>query len=277
MTERRFEMENLELFEDYDIRMNRNFTSLLMSVQESEEAQKDHTQAIPTKRVKTLPTIDYLTKYHESLLTTPNILPPGCRYIEKLNNGSAVVVIEEPPQFRTVALQLNFDMMFQEIKSRKLLEEYGLPKNWLSSAKQGDPGRTWYYPLNLAFPYVIFVLHIDRRYQVSSGYSFLRVNQMVGLSDFLLKMPLSNINDSQRICFGGRLNGETVDSVAAAAQHAVNVFWTSIFNTDYTYNLKSYSEVAGVSNFLEWQQMSRTDPMFIYRIDWVQADGNIKY
>lgn len=276
MSQRRFEMEDLDLFEDYDIRMNRNFTSLLLSAQETSDAQKDHEKTVPTKRLKILPTMDYLTKYSETLITTPNILPPGCRYIEKTNNG-AIVVIEEPPQFRTVALAINFDMMFQEIKNRKLLEEYGLPKDWLSSGKMGDPTRTWYYQLNLAFPYVVFILHIDNRYQVTSGYSFLKVKEMVGLSDYLLKVPVSNINESQRICFGARLNNEAFDSVASAAKHAVDVFWTSIFNTDYTYNIKAYSDVAGVSNYLEWQHMSRMDPMFVYRVDWLQADGNIKY
>jgi hypothetical protein len=124
-------------------------------------------------------------------------------------------------------------------------------------------------------PYVIFVLHVDKNYQVTSGYPFLRVNQMVGLSDYLLKIPLSNINDSQRICFGSKLNSKSYDSIAASATHAVDVFWTSIFNTDYTYNVKEYKDVAGVSNYLEWQHLSRIDPMFIYRVDWLKMENNI--
>lgn len=277
MDERRFEMQDLELFADYDIRINKEYTSLIMSSQETTESRKDHKKAIPIHRIKTLPTMDYLTKYNEGLLTTPNILPPGCRYIEKLSTGGAIVVIEEPPQFRTVALSINFDMMFQEIKSRKSLEEYGLSKDWLSSGKHGDPIRSWYYQLNLALPYVIFILHIDKNYQVTNGYPFLRINQMVGLSDFLLKIPLSNINDSQRICFGSRLNSGSFDSISGAATHAVDVFWTSIFNTDYTYNIKEYANIAGVSNYLEWQHLSRIDPMFIYRVDWIKNTNNINH
>jgi hypothetical protein len=279
MVQRRFVGENeLDLFEDYDIRMNRNYTSLVLTNQETEESSKDHTKTLPTKRLKVLPTFDYLTKYNEGLISTSNILPPGCRYIEKEQTGGAIVVIEEPPQFRTVALAMNFDMMFQEIKSRKLLEQYGLPEDWLSSAKENPQSRDGsYYQLNLAFPYVIFIIHIDKNYQVTSAYPFLRINQMVGLSDFLLKIPLSNINDNQKICFGNRLNADKYDSVASAAQHAVDVFWTSIFNTDYTYNLRAYEDIAGVSNFLEWQHLSRTDPMFIYRVDWIKYAHNIKY
>jgi hypothetical protein len=278
MSERRFvENDDVDLFEEYDIRINRNYTSLLLSSQELEDARKDHSKALPIKRIKTFPTHDYLTKYSEGLITTPDILPPGCRYIEKIQSGGAIVVIEEPPQFRTIAFQISFDMMFQEIKSRKMLKEYGLEEDWLTKGRQGDPERIWYYQLNLAFPYVIFILHIDKNYQITSGYTFLRINQMIGLSDFLLKMPLSNINDSQRICFGHSLNSIQVDSISSAAKHAVDVFWTSVFNTDYTYNVKSYTDVAGVSNYLQWQYLSRTDPMFVYRVDWIKMENNINY
>ena len=209
MSDGRFSSQDLDLFEEYDIRINKDYTSLIIASHELDRASKDHTKAIPTKRIKTLPTLDYLAKYNESLITSANILPPGCRYIEKLNNGGTIVVIEEPPQFRTVALSLNFELMFQEIKSRNLLKEYNLPENWLESNRESNAAGS-YYKLNLAFPYVIFILHIDSNYQVTSGYPFLRVNQMIGLSDYLLKIPLTNINGSQRICFGSRLNQERI-------------------------------------------------------------------
>jgi len=275
MRDRRFEEIELDLYEDYDIRINRNYISLILNQIQSIEGAKNHEKAIPTKTIKTLPTADYLKKYNESLSSNPTILPPGCRYFESLPTGGAIVVIEEQPQFRTVALAINFDMMFQEIKSRDLLKQYGIPENWLTSGRTESSKFGNYYQLNLAMPYVIFVLYLDNNYQVTSGYPFFRVNQMIGLSDYLLKIPLSNINDSQRICFGSRIISQTFDSFSASAKNAVDVFWTSVFNTDYTYNIQSYREIAGISNYLEWQYLSRIDPMFIYRVDWIKMNNNI--
>ena len=60
-----------------------------------------------------------------------------------------------------------------------------------------------------------------------------------------------------------------------AISSAIDIFWTSVFNVDYTCNLKSYNNVAGISNYLEWQHLSRKDPMFVYRVDWIKYKKNI--
>jgi len=267
-------MDEKDLFEDYDIRMNSSYISLLLAEQKDSVARKDHTQALPTKRIKTLPTMDYLRKYSEMTLQAPKILPSGCRYVEPIGNGDYLYVIEQQPQFRTVAMALNFDLMYSEIKSKNLLKEYGL-EGWLTQERVESSQLGSYYKLNLAFPYVIFLMYINRGHQIQAGYSFLRVNPMIGLSDYLLKMPLSNISDNQAICFGSRLNKDTYNTAAEAVDATINVFWTSVFNADYTYNIKAYDSVAGISNFLEWQYLSRLDPMFIYRVDWLNHNKNI--
>jgi hypothetical protein len=261
-----------DIFEDFDIRINRKFTSLLLSNQKEGTSYEDHTQAIPTKRLKILPTSEYLKKYKTLTVQSPTILPPGCRYIESTQKGGKIYVIEEPPQFRTVAMALSFDIMYEEIRANGLLKEYGI-EGWLSTcSKNRDES---YFKLNLAFPYVIFLFYLTENRNVSLGYSFLRTNQMVGLSDYLIKMPLTNISESQKICFGNRLNDTEYKTDFEAIASAIDVFWTSIFNVDYTYNIKSYSNVAGISNFLEWQYLSRKDPMFIYRVDWIKYKKNI--
>ena len=110
-------MEERDLFEDYDIRINSHYVSLLLSEQENSASRKDHEKALPTKRLKTLPTQDYLRKYGELMIKNPAILPAGCRYVEPLDNGDHIYVIEQQPQFRTVAMALSFDLMYAEIKS----------------------------------------------------------------------------------------------------------------------------------------------------------------
>lgn len=267
-------MEHKDLFEDYDIRINNQYTSLLLAEQEGLTARKDHTAALPTKRIKTIPTSDYLKKYAEMTMQSPKILPSGCRYVEPMGNGDYMYVIEQQPQFRTVAMALNFDMMYSEISSKNLLKEYGI-EGWLTNTREETRQQGTYHKLNLAFPYVIFVIYLNRNYQIQVGYSFLRINPMIGLSDYLLKMPLSNISDNQTICFGSRLNKTQYNTASEAVDATIDVFWTSIFNSDYTYNIKAYDSIAGISNFLEWQYLSRLDPMFIYRVDWIKYKNNI--
>jgi hypothetical protein len=267
-------MDEKDLFEDYDIRMNSSYISLLLAEQKDSVAKKDHKEALPTKRIKTLPTMDYLRKYSEMTLQSPKILPSGCRYVEPIGNGDYIYIIEQQPQFRTVAMALNFDLMYSEIKSKKLLKEYGI-EGWLSTELVQSSQLGYYYKLNLAFPYVIFLMYINKHYQIQMGCSFLRVNPMIGLSDYLLKIPLSNISDNQSICFGSRLNNSTYNTAAEAIDATINIFWTSVFNADYIYNIKAYDNVAGISNFLEWQYLSRLDPMFIYRVDWIKHNKNI--
>jgi len=263
-----------DLYEDYDIRINKRYTSLLISHQPTDLSAQDHTEALPTKRIKVLPTDEYLKKYSLLSEKTSTILPPGCRYIETLKNGGRIYVIEEPPQFRTVAMSLNFDLMYEEIKSKGLLEEYDI-KGWLESNVTQTSSTNRYYKLNLAFPYVVFVIYINEKANVEVGYSFIRTSQMIGLSDYLLKMPMSNIAESQAICFGDRLNSESYNTDHEAVRSTIDIFWTSIFNTDYTYNINAYKNVVGISNFLEWQYLSRKDPMFVYVADWVRYNHNI--
>jgi hypothetical protein len=267
-------MEKVDRFEEYDIRINKNYTSLLLSELPDVRASKDHTKALPIKRLKVMPTNDYLRKYSDSMSQSPTILPAGCRYVEPLTNGDQIYVIEQQSQFRTVAMSLGFTLMHEQLKARNLLDEYGI-RDFLTKERKELSGGSTYYKVNLAFPYVIFCIYVNKSYQVQVGYSFLRINPMLGLSDYLLKMPLSNISDNQTICFGSRLNNKQYETAAEAVNATIDVFWTSVFNLDYTYNISAYKEVSGISNFLEWQHLSKVDPMFIYRVDWIKYKHNI--
>lgn len=260
-------------FEDYDIRINSSFASLLLSNLQEIDSTKDHKKAIPIRRLKVLPTEEYLKKYSKLTSYASTILPPGCRYVEPLPNGGKIFIIEEQPQFRTIAMNIKFDIMYEEIKAQNLLSKYEI-EGWLDGTSEGRMGER-YHKLNLAFPYVIFIVYVSPLTKVEKGYCFLRTKQMLGLSDYLFKIPLSNIAENQAICFGSRLNKDLYNTDAEAVRDTIDIFWTSVFNQDYTYNLKVYNDVSGISNFLEWQYLSREDPMFIYRADWIRYEGTI--
>jgi len=245
-----------------EIRINQKYTHLYSS--EYDKSMKG--ESTPKINKKVLLTPDYLRRISlEFGSETPVVIPPNCRYMEKVNKGH-IIVVEEPPAFRTVSINMHFHAEVDKLKAEGKLEEYKYKKNF---AEKGGPRQ-----FTLAFPYVIFLLYISDYYDISGGQAYLRIARLSGLADYLLKIPLLNIADNQYICFGDRADGRT-QSLNSTVEKAINVFWGSEFNTDFMYNYNSYSKIAGVNSYMEWQALSQLNPMFIYNVDWVKIPMNI--
>ncbi len=244
-----------------EIRINNNYAHHYIS-----EYQKTiKGESSPKISRSVLLTSDYLRRMITGFEgATPGIIPPNCRYIEKTNQGH-VLVVEEPPAFRTIRISMSFTNEITRLKAEGKLEEYGCKE---------DFGKVDVPQFMLAFPYVIFLLYINNQNVLQGGQAFLRIARMSGLSDYLLKIPLLNIADNQYICFGSGVNNSN-HSLNTAVEKIINSFWSAEFNSDYTCNYKVYSEVAGVHSYIEWQALSKSNPMFIYNVDWIKLPMNI--
>ena len=245
-----------------EIRINSKYAHLYSAEYDKHSLEGDST---PIIKKKALLTQDYLRRMTINLGQAMTILPPNCRYVEKLNKGN-IVVIEEPPAYRTVRIRMDFSSEYNRLKEVGKIEEYGFDDTW---ASRGPSDRTF----NLAFPYVIFILYMNQSNQLSAGQVFMRVARMIGLSDYLLKTPLTNISDNQYVCFGS--NGGGHPTLNGGVEAAINNFWAAQFNTDYTYNYAAYKNTAGVSSYMEWHALSQRDPMFIYNVKWINIPMNI--
>ena len=244
-----------------EIRINNNYAHHYTS--EYKATIKGESSPKISKSV--LLTSDYLRRMITGFEgSVPGVIPPNCRYIEKLNQGH-IVVVEEPPAFRTIRISMSFRDEIRRLKAEGKLEEYGYKE---------DFGKNIIPQFMLAFPYVIFLLYINNNNVLQGGQAFLRIARMTGLSDYLLKIPLLNIADNQYICFGSGVN-RTSHSLNTAVEKIINSFWSAEFNQDYTHNYKIYSEVAGVHSYMEWQALSKSNPMFIYNVDWLKLPMNI--
>jgi hypothetical protein len=246
-----------------EIRFNEQYAHLFYSEYIPEKYEAD---SLPTIKKKTLFTQDYLKRIVSDGLVEGGMLPPNCRYIEELENGH-MVVVEEPPAYRTIQTELSMEKELFRLKNDGKLEMYGL-QDW---SKQNS---TRPYSFTLAFPYVIFIFYISKYNEVHEGQIYLRTQQLSGMSDYLLKTPATNIGDSQRICFGQHIRGQQ-KSFTAAIQHAIMTWWSAIFNSDYTYNYHAYSDVPILNSYIEWAYMSQVNPMFIYNADWIKMDSTI--
>ncbi len=252
-------MASRDLIEE--IRINPKYTQYYMSDFPDGNRKEDSTPII-VKR--TLFTNEYMKKLTGQ--TQIGILPPNCRYIEETNRGH-LVIIEEPPAIRTIKIQKYFEKEYYDLQSAGVLKEYGYDKfNYT-----GDQPHSF----TLAFPYVIFFLSFERTHHLHSGMVFLRTQEMRGMSDYLLKTPLTNTSNNQRVCFG-EPNRFTAHSLTQAINNVIMVWWSATFNTDYTYNYEAYQKTdSEFGNYLRWEYLSRQNPLFIYDAKWLRMDKNI--
>jgi len=246
-----------------EIRINPKYTQYFLSEFPEKNREKEATPKI-VKR--TLFTKDYLKKLSMSN-SRVSIQPPNCRYLEPLMNGGFFLVIEEPPAMRTIKVHRTFYDEVSELKGKSKLEKYGF--------KGYDP-ELRNHAFNLAFPYVVFFFLFDGSYNLLDGRVFLRNQQLSGMSDYLLKAPLYNISNNQSICFGDHVNRNVTRSLSEAVQRVIMVFWSAVFNTDYTYNPADYLKAGSeFGNYLTWQYLSQTNPMFIFDANWIRYDKNL--
>lgn len=248
-----------------EIRINPEYTQYLYSEfpASGKSGLKDEAKPIIVKR--TLFTKDYMKKLSGS--AERGILPPNCRYIEPTTTGH-VVVIEEPPAIRTVEIQKHFEREVSDLRAKgQKLEDFGF--------KGFNPTSDYPHKFTLAFPYVIFLLVVENETRITDGLVFLRTQEMRGMSDYLLKAPLSNISENQRVCFGDPNKFKSY-SLTQSIQNAIMVFWSASFNTDYTYNYNAYQKRESVfGNYMRWEFMTKQNPLFIYDADWITMDGNL--
>lgn len=244
-----------------EIRFNEKYAHLFYSeyIPEKYEAE-----SLPTIKKKTLFTEDYIKRLIPEGIEG-GMLPPNVRFIEETEKGH-IVVVEEPPAYRTIKTIMSMSHEVDKLRRDGKLEMMGY-ENWIRDTPKP-------YSFTLAFPYVIFMLYITKYNEVHDGQVFLRTQQMSGMSDYLLKMPMTNISDSGHICFGEGIRNRA-QSLTAAVQQAIMVWWSAVCNTDYTYNYHAYKDTPIVGSYLEWQYMSQANPMFIYNADWIKMDYTI--
>ena len=242
-----------------EFRINEVYSKLYYSNYENQDVSKEST---PIIKKKTIFTENFIKKISDK--SDVGLMPPNCRYIEQVSNGT-IVIIEEPPAIRTINLQMNLEGELYNLRNSGKLAEYGYKEEEYKKS---------FHSLSLAFPYVLFMLYIDEYFGCRGGQVFVRPAQMVGLSDYLCKIPLTNINESQSVCFGDFLYKKE-RSLLAAVQHSIMVFWSAQFNTDYTYNYKAYSKTPILNSYIEWKYFSQTNPMFIYNAEWIKHKNNI--
>lgn len=249
-----------------EIRINKMYTQYYLSEfpDTSQSPLQDESKPIIVKR--TLFTNDYMKKLSGPADKSRGIIPPNCRYIESTNKGH-LVIIEEPPALRTIKIQKFFEQEVSDLRETGQLKDFGYGS---FNSTSSDP-----HSFTLAFPYVIFILVVERDSYIVDGLVFLRTQEMRGMSDYLFKAPLNNISNNQRVCFG-EPNKFKSYSLTQCIQNLIMVFWSATFNTDYTYNYEAYRKAGSeFGNYLRWEYLTRQNPLFIYDAKWIDSGSSL--
>jgi len=252
-----------------EIRVNPSYATSLISEYPNGDEKEDSTPIINKRIITTHALMKKLLKVPDMSRTEyvfDNLFPPNCRYYETYEQGS-IVVIEEPPAYRTITCDRDFFSEIESLKATGKLAEYGY-ENWLD--ENSKP-----YTFNLALPYCVFFLTFNHRYELYGGRVFFRTQPLSGFSDVLCKAPFFNISDSQNICFGDKAYQGPHRNIFADTNYVITSFWSSVFNQDYIYNYLAYQQVAGLCDYLTWEYYSHMDPMFVYTADWIKYKKNV--
>ena len=245
-----------------EIRINEAFAKHIRSIPDKPYDTKE--DSTPIIRKSLMDTEDFLSKFRNHVNGSTQVLPANCRYFQQLTPERVVVIIEEPPAYRTISASFLLDEEIDLLKRQGKIEEWNIDTEYYSNVKNAP------FRFTLAFPYVIFILVIENRqsFRVLSGEVFLRNSRMTSINDYLLKIPLMNISSDQKICFGDNIR-VTHENTQKSVENAIMTFWSASFNTDYKYNYTAYKDTPGVNTHIGWHALSKIDPMFIYQVKWI--------
>jgi hypothetical protein len=251
-----------------EIRVNPAYATSLIS--DYQEGEKGDSKPIINKRIirtdSLMRKLSNVPKFARKTYEFDTLFPPNCRYYETHPEGS-IVVIEEPPAYRTITCNRDFFSEVESLRASGKLAEYGY-ENWLD--ENSKP-----YTFNLALPYCVFFLAFNNVFDLCGGKIFFRTQPLSGFSDVLCKAPFFNISNSQNVCFGDNAYKGPKRNIFADTNYVISSFWSSHFNQDYIYNYLDYQQVAGLCDYLTWEYYSHTDPMFIYTADWIKYHKNV--
>jgi hypothetical protein len=193
------------------------------------------------------------------------LLPRNCRFYMKKRQRE-YILIEEPPQIRTITVTANFSLLLDKIDRDGDIEKYGITKSMI------DRDVVRKYRFNLSFPYILYMLLLDNKniYNTSLYY---RLSPIVSSSDYLLQPNLLNVeNNTCAICMG-EMDLDKNLPISLYIDSIISSFWSTEFNMDILTSYNAYQNIPFVNNLFEWQYHTSKNPLFIYQVPWIKRDS----
>lgn len=238
-----------------EIRINDKFVSVIRVDQNAEKPD------IPVAKLRSQSTNIFLKKLYEKYSQNQTgMTPRNCRYIERIDSNKTIIVIEEPPSFRTLFFSTETIRNHVMALTKEKIFKYEI--NMADYEKDTCQ-------FNLALPYIVFTM-IFNGPRLDILFGAVRPKPIISISDNLFVPPFLNINDACQVCLGDQVSDS--QNIILAIDKLLLRFWSSQFNRDYNSNFVKYSAVPILGNLFDWQYQSQIDPMFIYKAEWIPMD-----
>jgi hypothetical protein len=233
---------------------------------------------LPFKRQSMVESETLLNLLAEGFLgfNCPDVLPKNCRHFSfSPRDDNVCLVIEESPVTRSIRVDLDLSFSLESLKREGKLEAYGYKNYNLEKSP---------HLLRLAFPYVIFIIDLTFDLRYSRCRVFYRTAPLTSVHDFLLKSNMLNVETSGDMCIRGHESDAAKESLGAFQEkvtlperinQVLNRVWLNTFNRDYHSSHVMYKDIPQIGNLLEWQYFSKVDPMFVFKVPWVQHERNL--
>ena len=91
-----------------EIRINSDYADIVYSDYKGDKKEDSE----PKIRKKTLFTKEFVNRFFPK---GNSIIPPNCRYIEKVTHGN-IVIIEEPPALRTIKVSFDIEQEINKLR-----------------------------------------------------------------------------------------------------------------------------------------------------------------
>lgn len=256
------------------------------------------------KRI-TRPFTDIFNNINAKVLSanTDIILPNGCIYRARLQNGNESFLIQEQPGIRsfrvsnrTAAINLVAKMYNKFEAQTRVLErnevtpdkkeevekQITMRKKYLSqqNISRNDSGQHYKFFFRVFFPYSYILITIDKgrtrsanRLAMSGMHAAISLEPINTLNDYVYQFPLSNVSQGGSVCTGqlplgnyGHIN------VKSYVEKMTGYFWNNKFNADITAGPETYGDKNFLGNWFEWEFTSYVSPADVLSLDF-QDEG----
>lgn len=204
------------------------------------------------------------------------ILPQNTRYYKKFENYDFFIT-EYPPQIKSLYMQMNMGTKWYSYLN--WCKRYGIKngeKHFKERFSIKDINKREVRIFQLLFPYTIFCFLIRPSENLLDARVFIRKRPLENMESSLYTAPFYNIDNNQRICIYGALTQRNILFKMPYADMINSIygqFWSSVFNHDYDYNIRSYRYQQTFNNYFVWDYLSKYNPFKILNSKYVKYDS----
>lgn len=171
-------------------------------------------------------------------------LPTGTRFCYGSPQEGHVFVVEQPPTVRTL-----------RFGGRRIAE----PMQY-----------------RLALPFMVFLVHANRRGEFSRLKVYCRNARLCSASDALYSAPLPNTYNEHSVCLPELSPSDRRLPLTEMVERVLDIYWASPFNRDLEMHYQNArSRIDSIRTLDEWQSNTRQDPGFVLRCIWPKANENV--